>query len=141
MKLSKKLAALLAGTAVMLAGIGANQAQAKPLGDGLANKGENLLLAQDSDQTPDVYQFTLTNNTGKTITVVAAADAEGGESMGTFDLEDGKIEDGATVTLVWDESTNNTGCNWAITVGFEDGSVAEPAIVDFCAANVELTVE
>jgi len=26
-------------------------------------------------------------------------------------------------------------------VGFEDGSVAEPSIVDFCQENVSLTVE
>lgn len=149
MKVNQKLAALLASTALMFVGIGENQAQSRPLSPNfdrsanqLVDKGGNLLLAQDSEeQKPEQYKFTLTNKTDKTITVVAAADAEGGDSVGTFDLENGKIEPGQEVTLVWHESTNNTGCKWAITVGFEDESVAEPSIVDFCAENVELTVE
>lgn len=73
---------------------------------------------------------------------MAAADAESGESIGTFELQNSKIEPGETVTLVWDESNNNTGCNWAITVGFEDESVAGgAALVNFCQENVNLTVE
>lgn len=156
MKVNQKLAALLASTALMFVGLGENQAQSRPLSPNfdrsenqLVGQGGNLLLAEDSEEKSEqdteqqkpVYTFRLMNKTDKDITVVAAADAEGGESMGTFDLENGKIEAGDTATLVWDESTNNTGCNWAITVGFDDGSVAEPEIVDFCEENVSLEVK
>lgn len=130
MKLNHKLAVLVAGISLVFAGVQTSSVRA----ESPSNKTGNILLAQHSGD----YKFNLTNNTGKAIVTVVAA--ENDQNVGEFTL-DGPIKPGDTATLVWDKSTDNTDCNWAITVGFEDGSVAEPAMVDFCKENVSLTVE
>lgn len=130
MKLNQKLAVLVAGISLVFAGVQTSSVRA----ESFENKTGNVLLAQN----PGEYKFKLTNNTSKAIVTVVAAENE--KNVGDFTLE-GPIKPGESVTLVWDKSTDNSDCNWAITVGFEDGSVAEPSIVDFCQSNVSLTVE
>ncbi|MCT7949427.1 hypothetical protein NG798_06485 [Ancylothrix sp. C2] len=132
MKLNQKLAVLVAGISLVFAGVQTSSVRA----ESFENKTGNVLLAQN----PGEYKFKLTNNTSKAIVTVVAAEVAGNETVGDFTL-DGPINSGDSLTLIWDKATDSSQCEWAITVGFEDGSVAEPSIVDFCQSNVSLTVE
>lgn len=59
------------------------------------------------------------------------------KSWGHFDIGSG-IKPGATVTLVWDKSTDNDSCKSWMKAVFKDGSEAEPVKFDFCEDDLEI---
>lgn len=82
------------------------------------------------------YTFKVHNNAGVAITKILVS--EDGKKWGQFDIGAG-IAPRATVTLAWDESTNNQECKQHFQAVFADGSVSDPAIFDFC--DTSLVVE
>lgn len=83
----------------------------------------------------DQYSFKVTNNTSQVIKKLLAS--EDGEKFGFFNIGSG-IKPGATVTLVWDKSTNGESCNQFFKAVYADGSESEAAEFDFCEADVAL---
>jgi hypothetical protein len=81
------------------------------------------------------YRFKVHNNTEQTIVNLLVS--EHGEDPREFDIGNG-IAPGTTATLEWDESTDESDCEWAFTAVFDDGTYSEPAIIDFCEGNLEL---
>jgi hypothetical protein len=86
----------------------------------------------------DEYSFDVTNNSGQGIKKIMVS--EDGKSWGQFNIGKG-IAAGATVTLVWDESTNGESCEQYFKAVFADGSESEAAQFDFCEADVALEFE
>ncbi|HYR29510.1 MAG TPA: hypothetical protein VEU30_13650 [Thermoanaerobaculia bacterium] len=86
----------------------------------------------------DEYKFEVTNNSGQGIKKIMVS--EDGSSWGQFNIGKG-IAAGATVTLVWDESTNGESCEQYFKAVFADGSESEAAQFDFCEADVALEFE
>ena len=82
------------------------------------------------------YKFDVHNNSDQQIVKIEAS--EDGESWGEFDIGDG-IPSGETTTLVWDQSTDESGCEWEFRATFEEGYVSPPSTLDFC--EDELTIE
>jgi hypothetical protein len=81
------------------------------------------------------YQFKVHNNTKeKIVKVLASPD---GKSYGNFDIGDG-IAPGATVTLVWDKSTDNSNCEWFFKAVFDGGEESQPVKFDFCEKDLVL---
>ncbi len=76
------------------------------------------------------YTFEITNQTTAPITEVWAS--EDGETWSTFDLGKTSIPPKGSTTLVWDESTYDSGCVWWLQVVFKDGSESEALQFDFC---------
>jgi len=75
------------------------------------------------------YAFQIENNTDQKI--VAIVVSEDGEDWGAFDIGSG-IDAGETADLVWDASTDESGCNWYFMARFEDDSDSELVAFDFC---------
>lgn len=83
----------------------------------------------------DTFSFTATNTTNSTITEVLVS--ENKSEWGYFDIGSG-IKPGATVDLVWDQSTNSESCAQWVKATYADGSESEPAKFDFCEDGLEL---
>lgn len=83
----------------------------------------------------DEYKFQVTNNTSQVIKKLLAS--EDGAKYGAFDIGAG-IKPGATVTLVWDQSTDGESCSQHFKAVYADGSESEAAEFDFCEADVAL---
>jgi len=81
------------------------------------------------------YKFKVTNNTKETIKKILVS--EDGKKYGFFDIGSG-IKPGQTVTLVWDKSTNNEDCKQHVKAVYASGTESEPAMFDFCDADVDL---
>jgi hypothetical protein len=81
------------------------------------------------------YSFDVYNSTSNAITKILVS--EGGKNWGEFNIGRG-INPGATVSLMWDENTNNENCKQQIIAVFNDGSKTEPAIFDFCEQDLVL---
>jgi hypothetical protein len=81
------------------------------------------------------YKFKVTNNTKETIKKILVS--EDGQKYGFFDIGSG-IKPGQTVTLVWDKSTNNEDCKQHVKAVYASGVESEPAMFDFCDADVDL---
>ena len=81
------------------------------------------------------YTFKVHNRTGTRITKLLASDD--GESYGFFDVGKG-IAPGQTVSLVWNQSTEESDCEWLFKAVYADGSESEPVAVDFCEDDLEL---
>ena len=75
------------------------------------------------------FSFTATNTTRTAITGVLVSEDK--SEWGYFDIGN-KIKPGATVNLVWDQSTNSEGCSQWVKATYADGSESEPAKFDFC---------
>ena len=81
------------------------------------------------------YKFKVHNNTKAKIVKILAS--EDGKSYGNFDIGDG-IAAGETATLVWDKSTDESGCHWFFKAVFEGGEESEPVKFDFCEKDLVL---
>ncbi len=75
------------------------------------------------------YKFKVYNNTKVRIKEVLVS--ENGKKWGFFDIGKG-IAAGATIELVWSESTNSDSCEWYFKAVWADGDESEPAAFDFC---------
>lgn len=84
------------------------------------------------------YRFKVHNNTSHKILHLLAS--EHGEEPGEFNIGNG-IPAGATVTLVWDKSTDESNCEWAFTAVYDDDTYSEPVIIDFCEDDLELVFD
>jgi len=82
------------------------------------------------------YSFKVHNTTKEKITQLLAS--EDGKEYGTFDVGSKGIAPDETVTLKWDKTTNETGCEWMIKAVFADGSETDAKKFDFCEKDVEL---
>ncbi len=85
----------------------------------------------------DVFSFTVTNNSELAIAELWASPDD--EEWFQFGLPEDGIESGETVTIVWDERTNDSPCEWWIQIVFEDESESDPYVFDFCQ-NPDLVV-
>lgn len=94
-----------------------------------------LALAVMSGSVFAEYSFNVSNNTAHKITGIEVS--EDGESWGKFDIGSG-IPAGTTSKLVWDSSTDDSGCEWTFRATFADGSESEDVDFDFCEENLEL---
>lgn len=81
------------------------------------------------------FSFTATNSTNSAITEIWVSEDQ--DDWGYFDIGNG-IQPGATVDLIWDQSTNSENCEQWVTATFADGSESEPAMFDFCENGLEL---
>lgn len=81
------------------------------------------------------FSFTVTNTTNSAITEVLVS--ENKSDWGYFDIGNG-IKPGATVNLVWAQSTNDESCEQWVKAAYADGSESEPAKFDFCEDELEL---
>lgn len=81
------------------------------------------------------YTYKVHNKSKSTITKLLAS--EDGKTFGAFDIGEG-IAPGATVTLVWDKSTDNGNCEWWIKAEFDDGGESPAKQFDFCEKDLVL---
>jgi hypothetical protein len=81
------------------------------------------------------YKFKVHNNTKSVIKKILVS--QDGKEYGFFDIGSG-IKPGATVTLVWDQSTNGEDCEQYVKAVYSDGSESEPATFDFCESDIAL---
>lgn len=83
------------------------------------------------------FTFTVENKSSRAVTQVLVS--EDGREWGYFSLNE-TIRPGKTGTMTWGEHTNNEACVQWIKIGYEDGTMTEPAEFDFCK-NPDLQVE
>ncbi|AFY37823.1 hypothetical protein Lepto7376_1480 [[Leptolyngbya] sp. PCC 7376] len=88
-----------------------------------------------SDAATEQFTFVVTNQTEDDLIAIQASEDE--EVWGDFDLGGQAIAPGESLTLAWDESTNDSSCEWLLQGVFTDGSVVGPKWFDFCE-EVEL---
>ncbi len=81
------------------------------------------------------YSFKVHNNTRVKMTKLLVSEDK--KEWGYFDIGSG-IAAGENMTLVWDSSTNNEGCDQYVKAAYADGSESEEAKFNFCEANLEL---
>lgn len=84
------------------------------------------------------YSFKVHNSTDSKITAIEVS--EDGSEWGGFDIGSG-IGAGETANLVWDESTDDSSCEWHFRATFADGSTSDEIPFDFCEEDLELTFE
>ena len=84
------------------------------------------------------YSFKVTNKTDVTIKKLLAS--EDGEKYGFFDIGNG-IGSGKSANLVWDKSTDESGCEWYFKAVFADDSESEAVPFDFCEDDLELVFD
>ncbi|MBB5208419.1 hypothetical protein [Chiayiivirga flava] len=97
-----------------------------------------VLLALSLFALPAVshaYSFTITNSSSSRITGVEVS--EDGRSWGYFDIGRG-IPAGTSTEVVWDSSTDDSGCEWQVRATFADESVSDPTSFDFCEEDLEI---
>ncbi len=82
------------------------------------------------------YEFNITNSTKSKIVGVEASE-DGGKSWGKFDMGKG-LAAGASTTITWDSSTDDSVCEWQVRASYADGSESEPAAFDFCEKDLEI---
>lgn len=84
------------------------------------------------------FKFKVHNNSSQTIKKLLVS--EDGTTFGKFDIGSG-IKAGATVELVWDQSTNSEACEQTFKVVFADGEESEAAEFNFCEDDLTLEFE
>ena len=83
----------------------------------------------------NAYEFDITNSTE--VKIVSIEASEDGKSWGNFDIGAG-LAGGASTTITWDASTDNSGCSWQVRASYADGSESEPKAFDFCEEDLEI---
>ncbi len=91
----------------------------------------SISYAQDSN-----FSFKVKNNTRITIKKLLVAEP-GAKKWRFFDIGAG-IAPGKTMSLVWDESTNDEQCEQWFKAVYGDGTESEPAKFDFCEEDLVL---
>jgi hypothetical protein len=81
------------------------------------------------------YKFKVHNNTDQAIKKILVS--QDGKKYGYFDIGSG-IAAGATVELVWNESTDTENCEQTFKAVFADGEESEPVEFDFCEKGLVL---
>jgi len=81
------------------------------------------------------YSFKVHNGTKVKITKLLVS--ENKKEWGYFDIGQG-IAAGGDMRLVWDQSTNNEGCDQYVKAAYADGTESEEAKFNFCEANLDL---
>lgn len=97
-----------------------------------------LSFNANSAVSSNEYSFKVTNKTRVGIKKILVS--EDGKKYGYFDIGSG-IGAGKSVTLVWDKSTDNSGCEWYFKAVFADGEESEPVTFDFCEDDLELVFD
>jgi hypothetical protein len=92
-----------------------------------------------ASSTP-VVEYTYKVHNKSSSKIVALYASEDGEEYGQFDIGSG-IAAGATVTLVWDKSTDDGNCEQWIKAKFADGGMSPATKFDFCEKNLVLEFE
>jgi hypothetical protein len=82
------------------------------------------------------FKFTIENKSSRAVTQVLVS--ENGQDWGYFSLTK-TIQPRTTDEMVWGEHTNHEACVQWIKIGYEDGTMTEPAKFDFCK-NPDLEV-
>lgn len=83
-------------------------------------------------RTP-AYTFTVRNKSE--MVILALLTSEKGKKWGKFDIGPG-LDPGRSVKLEWDESTDNSGCEWWIKAVYDNGNLSLPGKFDFCKENL-----
>ena len=83
----------------------------------------------------NAYEFKITNSTK--VKIVSIEATEDGKNWGKFDIGAG-LAGGASTTITWDASTDDSGCGWKVRAGYADGSESEPKEFDFCEEDLEI---
>jgi hypothetical protein len=96
-----------------------------------------LALAAPHSLAAD-YTFTVENNSDQRIVKIDVS--EDGKNWAPFDIGKG-IRSGDSELLAWDESTNNSDCNWLFRATFEGGDVLDSDWLDFCEDDLVITFE
>lgn len=86
-------------------------------------------------RTASEYKFKVHNNTDQAIKKILVS--QDGKKYGYFDIGSG-IKAGATVELVWNESTDTENCEQFFKAVFADGEESEPVEFDFCEKGLVL---
>ncbi len=86
-------------------------------------------------QSDDGYNFKVFNNTNMVIKQILVS--EDGKEFKYFDIGAG-IGIGKTVTLVWDESTDDESCIQYFKAVFSNKEISEPVAFDFCEDDLIL---
>ncbi|MBK8285814.1 MAG: hypothetical protein IPK97_13610 [Ahniella sp.] len=94
-----------------------------------------VILATMSLSASAEYSFEIANNTDSDIVGIVVS--EDGENWGKFNIGEG-IEAGTTSKLVWDSSTDDSGCEFFFMARFSDGSDSELTAFDFCEEDLVL---
>ena len=94
-----------------------------------------LLLMIATIASAEQYKFQVHNNTNQAIKKILVS--EDGKEWGFFNIGSG-IKSGATVTLVWDESTTGESCEQYFKAVFANGEESESEQFDFCESDVAL---
>lgn len=81
------------------------------------------------------YTFTVSNNSDQRIVKIEVS--EDGESWAPFNIGGG-IPAGESAELVWDESTNDSDCEWQFRATFQEGYVAGSDWINFCEDEVNI---
>ena len=84
------------------------------------------------------YSFVVENHSKQKITGIQAS--EDGKTWGAFNVGKG-VDAGGQSKMVWDPSTDSTGCTWQVKATYADGSESEAAPFDFCEKDLVLEFE
>lgn len=95
-----------------------------------------ILMTFSVGNAQEEYSFRVKNNTRVKITKLLVAEP-GQKKWKYFDIGAG-IGAGKTVTLIWDESTNDEECTQWFKAVYADGTESEPGKYDFCEDDLEL---
>ncbi|MGZ5006404.1 MAG: hypothetical protein ACXWE9_01380 [Methylobacter sp.] len=94
-----------------------------------------VIAAGNAIAAESEYSFKVHNSTKVKITKLLVSEDK--KQWGYFDIGGG-IAAGDNMTLVWDQSTNNEGCDQYVKAAYADGTESEEAKFNFCEANLEL---
>ena len=94
-----------------------------------------MLLAVRAGAAEDRYTFTIENTTDEKIVQLLVS--EDGKEWAAFDIGKG-VKPKQTVTLEWNEESNEQSCEQKVKAVYEDGSESEEAEFDFCEEDLEL---
>jgi hypothetical protein len=83
------------------------------------------------------YTFKVHNKSGNHIVKLFAS--EDGKTYREFDIGDG-IAAGKTVTMEWNQSTDNGNCEWHFKAKFDDGEETESVEFNFCEKDLVLEI-
>lgn len=94
-----------------------------------------VIAVDNATAAESEFSFKVHNNTRTKMTKLLVSGDK--KEWGYFDIGQG-IAAGGNMTLVWDSSSNNEGCNQYVKAAYADGSESEEAKFNFCEADLEL---